>query len=105
VGEYVPAGRAAATIHDPSDLWARIYVPEAHLDRVKPGDTLSFAVDAHLDRLFRGTVALVSASSEFTPRNVQTPDERLNLVYGVKVVVMPGQDGLRAGMPADFYIE
>ena len=103
VGEYVPAGRAAATIHDPTDLWAKVYVPEAHLAQVNPGDTVSFAVDAHPDRRFTGTVVFVAATSEFTPRNVQTPDERLNLVYAVKITIAPGQNGLRAGMPADFF--
>ncbi|MBI3873186.1 MAG: HlyD family efflux transporter periplasmic adaptor subunit [candidate division Zixibacteria bacterium] len=101
-GEFVPVGRAVATIQDPDDLWAKVYVPEDRLDEVKVGDSVRFTVDADRRNVFGGTVVFIAARAEFTPRNVQTPDERLNLVFAVKIMVRPGQYALRAGMPADF---
>ncbi|MCI0705838.1 MAG: HlyD family efflux transporter periplasmic adaptor subunit, partial [Planctomycetia bacterium] len=105
VGEFAPAGRAIATINSPDDLWARVYVPEARLQDVTLGEQVRFRVDAAPDRDYTGTVALIASEAEFTPRNVQTPDERINLVFAVKVIVSAGQQGLRPGMPADFYFE
>ena len=105
IGELVPVGRAAVTVRNPDDLWAFVYVPEDRLSDIAVGDTTRFTVDAFDDRVFKGTVSYIAAAAEFTPRNVQTPDERLNLVFAVKVVVSPGQKGLRAGMPADFVFE
>jgi|GEM_PF-936777 len=105
VGEYVRAGRAVVTIHDADKLWARVYLPEEYLNRVSPGMTVSFRVDAHPGTSFGATVVHVAATAEFTPRDVQTPDERLNLVYAIKLTVDPGQEELRAGMPADFVFD
>jgi HlyD family secretion protein len=102
-GEYVPAGRAVATVNDPQELWAKIYVPEARLSEVSLGQQVRFQIDAAPGQEFTGSVVFIASEAEFTPRNVQTPDERINLVFAVKVSVNPGQPGLRPGMPADFY--
>lgn len=103
-GELVPAGRSVATIHSLADLWIRIFVPEDKLDRVSLGDSLSFSVDAYPDKHFLALITHISSSAEFTPRNVQTQDERMNLVFAVKLVVLSGAAQLRAGMPADFLL-
>jgi HlyD family secretion protein len=103
-GEYVPAGRAVATINSPDELWAKIYVPEARLSEVSLGQQVKFQIDAAPGQEFTGRVAFIASEAEFTPRNVQTPDERINLVFAVKVSVTTGQQGLRPGMPADFYL-
>lgn len=105
IGEYVPAGRPVATIHSLQDLWARVYVPEDRLNQIRPDQKVKFSVDAFSDQTFTARVAYLSATAEFTPRNVQTPDERLNLVFAVKLIIGPNQPGLRAGMPADFLFE
>jgi HlyD family secretion protein len=104
-GEYVPAGRPVATINDPDELWAKVYVPEERLKEVAIGQQVRFRVYAAPGRNFTATVAFIASEAEFTPRNVQTPDERINLVFAVKLIVAPGQEGLRPGMPADFYFE
>ncbi len=105
VGEYVPTGRPVATINNPDDLWAKVYVPEERLKDVAIGQQVRFRVDAAPEKDYAATVAFLASESEFTPRNVQTPDERVNLVFAVKLAVTPGQEGLRPGMPADFYFE
>ena len=102
LGERVPAGRSALTIRKSDSLWALVYLPEARLANVNIGDPASFTVDAAPDKQFSGTVVYISPSAEFTPRNVQSADERRNLVFAVKIAVSPGQTELRSGMPADF---
>lgn len=102
-GEYVPAGRAVATINNPDELWAKIYVPEERLGEVAVGEQVRFHVDGTPNQEYTASVVFIASEAEFTPRNVQTPDERINLVFAVKVSVAPGQQGLRPGMPADFF--
>ncbi len=103
-GEIIPAGKAVATLHNTDKLWANIYVPEARLDKAAIGDTVSFTVDAYPTKTFRGIIVHISSTAEFTPRNVQTKNERVNLVFAVKVNALSGQSDLRAGMPADFVL-
>jgi HlyD family secretion protein len=105
IGEIVPAGRAVATLHTPDELWVLVYVPEARLDEVALGEVVEFTVDAYPGRTFEAKVVHIAGEAEFTPRNVQSPDERINLVFAVKLVVTPGQEGPRPGMPADFHFE
>ena len=104
LGETVPAGRSVATVHSNQNLWIRIFIPEDKLDRVKLGDSLNFSVDAYPDSEFMAVISYISTSAEFTPRNVQSRDERLNLVFAVKLIVVDGIGQLRAGMPADFHL-
>lgn len=104
-GEYVPAGRAVATINNPEDLWVKVYVPEERLSDVAIGQQVRFEVDAAPGQDFTASVLFIASEAEFTPRNVQTPDERVNLVFAVKLAISPGQAGLRPGMPADFYFD
>jgi HlyD family secretion protein len=101
IGEMIPSGRSVVTIHNRELLWITIYVPEADLGRVAVGNTVQFSVDAYPDSSFSAAVVHISSSAEFTPRNVQTQDERLNLVFAVKLKVTSGIGQLRAGMPAD----
>ncbi len=102
IGERIPVGRPVVTLRDPGNLWVMIYVPESDMDAVEVGAPLSFSVDAYPERDFNGRVVFISDNAEFTPRNVQSPEERVNLVFAVKVVVLSEQKDLRAGMPADF---
>jgi HlyD family secretion protein len=105
IGEIIPAGRAVATLHSPDELWALVYVPEARLNEIALDDVIPFTVDAYPDQTFKATVVHIAGDAEFTPRNVQSPDERINLVFAVKLTVTPGQKGPRPGMPADFHFE
>jgi len=103
-GEFVNAGSALVTLSRLDEVWLSVYVPEPRLAGVKLGQPASVRVDGDRRR-FKGTVTFISPEAEFTPRNVQTPDERAKLVYRVKIT-LPNPDGLlKPGMPADGYLE
>jgi HlyD family secretion protein len=101
-GETVAAGAPVLTVLDLDDRWIRIYVREDRIGAVHLGDTASISSDTYPGRTYSGTVSFISSQAEFTPRNVQTAEERVKLVYAVKVRVTgdPGRD-LKPGMPVD----
>jgi HlyD family secretion protein len=100
VGDVVAPNREVATLLLPH-LWVRVFVPEPWLGHIKPGDPVKVRVDSFADMDFPGTVEQVSRVAEFTPRNVQTAEERIRQVFGVKVRLPETDDRLRAGMAAD----
>jgi HlyD family secretion protein len=103
-GEFVGPGAPLVTISRLDEVWLSIYVPEPNLGRVKLGQAAQVRIDGS-DRQFKGTVTFISPEAEFTPRNVQTPDERAKLVYRVKIT-LPNPEGVfKPGMPADGFLE
>jgi HlyD family secretion protein len=102
LGEIVGPGAPIVTLMDPADRWVRIYVREDRIGRVSLEQEAVIRTDSHADSTFRGRVSHIASEAEFTPRNVQTAEERLKLVYAVKVAIAgdPGL-GLKPGMPAD----
>jgi HlyD family secretion protein len=101
-GETVAAGAPVATIMDRDDRWVRIYVPEADIARIGEGQDARIAADGYPDRTYAGRVVHISAEAEFTPRNVQTPEERTKLVYAVKVRITDDPENhLKPGLPVD----
>ena len=103
VGDVLPANREVATLILPDRLWVRVYVPELWLGSIKLNETVRVRVDSHPDRDFSGVVEQVNRKAEFTPRNVQTVEDRIKQVFGVKVRLDNKDDQLRAGMSADIY--
>ena len=103
-GATAAPGAAVVTLVDPSDLWLRAYIPETDLGRVKIGQTARVTVDAFPGQPFEGRVTEVASAAEFTPRNVQTQKERVNLVFRVKVAIANPDGRLKPGMPADAVI-
>lgn len=101
VGDVLPANREVATLILPQHLWVRVYVPEPWLGLIKLNDAVRVRVDAFRDRDFDGTVEQISRQAEFTPRNVQTVEDRIRQVFGVKIRLDNADDKLRAGMSAD----
>lgn len=100
-GEMIAAGTPVATIADLRRIWLKIYVPEPHLGRVKLGQAAEVTTDSYPGKVYRGTVTFINSEAEFTPKNIQTQEERVKLVFGVKVAIdNPGQE-LKPGMPAD----
>jgi HlyD family secretion protein len=101
-GEIVPAGAPILTLLDPEDRWVRIYVPEDRIGAVSLGQRASIRSDTYPDRTYDGEVVFIGSEAEFTPRNVQTPEERTRLVYPVKVRITGDPDfELKPGIPAD----
>ena len=105
-GETVGAGVPVVALLDPSDRWVRIYVPENRIGQVSLGERATITSDSWPDSSFVGEVEFISPQAEFTPRNVQTTEERVRLVYGVKVRIA-GDPGLllKPGTPADVALE
>ena len=103
VGDVLPANREVATLILPDRLWVRVYVPETWLGSIKLHERVRVRVDSHPGRDFSGVVEQVNRKAEFTPRNVQTVEDRIKQVFGVKVRLDNKEDQLRAGMAADIY--
>jgi HlyD family secretion protein len=101
VGELAPPGAALATVACLDEVWLRVYVSERDLGRVRVGQLAEVYVDSFPDKPFRGNVSWISPRAEFTPKNIQTAEERVKQVFAVKVTI-PNKEGLlKMGMPAD----
>ncbi len=81
-------------------LWVRAFVPEPDLGKIQLGMKAEVTTDSFPDTTFKGWVGYISPTSEFTPRNVETPDLRTRLVYQVRVYVCNHDNKMRLGMPA-----
>jgi HlyD family secretion protein len=101
IGEVVKPGSVLYTLLKKGELKVVIYVPEAELSRVHIGQAAQIRVDAYPGRTFGGKVTTISDRAEFTPKNVQTSDERTKMVFAVTVQITEGLDVLKPGMPAD----
>ena len=101
VGDVLAPNREVATLILPQNLWVRVYVPEPWLGHIQLGETVRVRVDSFADKEMAGTVEQVTRSAEFTPRNVQTVEDRIKQVFGVKVRLNNRDGLLRAGMAAD----
>jgi HlyD family secretion protein len=100
-GEMVQPGTPIVTLGDLSRPWVNLYVGERDLGKVQFGMKANVFVDSFPGRAFPGSVSFVSERAEFTPKNIQTPDERVKLVYRVKVELDGRDQILKPGMPAD----
>jgi len=103
-GDLVPANRPVASLLEAGQLWVRVYVPEPELGRVRVGQPVAVTVDSFPERRFRGRVVEIRDQAEYTPRNVQTLEQRAEQVFGVKVTVEPAPE-LKAGMAALVHLE
>ncbi len=101
VGDVLAPNQQVATLLLPQHLWVRVYVPEPWLGHIKVGDAVKARVDGFPGKDFPGTVEQINRQAEFTPRNVQTVDERIKQVFGVKVRLDNSSGALRAGMSTD----
>jgi multidrug resistance efflux pump len=104
-GDLVAPNAPAAALLDKSTLWVRAYVPEAHLGHVSIDQRVSVSVDSFAGRSFAAHLTFIAQEAEFTPRNVQTPEERSKQVFRIKVTIDEGLDVLRPGMAADVLLE
>lgn len=103
-GETVGTGAAVFTIGDLENPWVKVYVKEDRMGLVKLGQKAEVSVDSFSQKRYEGIVTYISSEAEFTPKNVQTKEERVKLVFGVKVRVTNQNDELKPGMPADVKI-
>jgi HlyD family secretion protein len=100
-GEVVAPGTTLMTLGDMDKPWLRGYIREQDLGRVKMGSRVRVTTDSYPGKIYQGRVSFISSEAEFTPKQIQTPEERVKLVYRVKVDIQnPGHE-LKLNMPAD----
>lgn len=101
VGDVVSAGAPLFQLVDLRRLYVKVYIPEPDIPKIKLGDPADVYVDAFPGRSFAARVSKVHEQAEFTPKNVETADERLKLVFGVELTFVNPDRLLKPGMPAD----
>lgn len=105
-GETVAAGAPVLTVMNLDDRWVRIYIREDRIGAVRLGQSAAITADTYAGKRYQGSVSFIASEAEFTPRNVQTTEERVKLVYAVKVRITgdPTHD-LKPGIPADVSLQ
>ena len=104
-GDLIGANAPGISVMDLSQLWVRAYVPENRLS-VKVGDPVDVTVDSFPGERFKARITFVSTQAEFTPGNVQTPEERSKQVFRIKVTLdAAARERLRPGMAADVWLK
>jgi HlyD family secretion protein len=105
VGEVVQPGSPVFTVTDMNDIWLTAYIKETDLGRVHLNQSVDVKTDSYADKVYRGRISFISQESEFTPKYIQTSEERVKLVYRIKIDVDNPNFELKPGMPADGYIK
>ena len=103
-GDLVGANAPVISVMDTSQLWVRAYVPENRM-ALQIGDPVEVSVDSLPGERFAARITFLSRQAEFTPGNVQTPEERSKQVFRIKVTLDAGRDKLRPGMDADVWLK
>ncbi len=99
-GDILAPNATAATLLEDDQLYVRIYVPETRIGRIRVGDEVPITVDSFPGRSFKGVVEHINSVGEYSPRNLQTADERADQVFATRIGLREGRDDLRAGMAA-----
>jgi HlyD family secretion protein len=100
-GEVIAAGTTIVRIGDVDHPWLRAYVGETDLGRVKLGTKVKLTTDSYPGKVYTGTVSFIASEAEFTPKQIQTKEERVKLVYRIKVDVENSSHELKNNMPVD----
>jgi multidrug resistance efflux pump len=100
-GEVAAKGATLVTIADLDTVYLTVYLPETHIGQIHLGQTAQVTVDSFAHRRFEGTVSHIADTAEFTPRNISTKEERVNLVFAIEVSLANRDGSLKPGMPAE----
>jgi HlyD family secretion protein len=103
-GELVSPGSLIATVADTSQMFIIVYLGQEQVSRIQSGDEVEVSVDAYPDEVFQGQVSWIADEAQFTPTVVQTEEERVALVYAVRIEIDNSGGSLIAGLPADVVI-
>lgn len=103
-GETVFPGAELLKIGNIKTAWLKIYMAEQDIGKLRIGDQARVTVDAYPDEIFKGRVVWIASKAEFTPKNIQTKNDRTQLVFGVKIELNNDDEKLFPGMPADAII-
>ena len=101
VGEVLAPGTTVVTVGDIDHPWLRGYVNETDLGKVKLGATAKVTTDSYPGKVYQGRVTFISSEAEFTPKQIQTEQERVKLVYRIKIEMDNPRRELKSNMPAD----
>jgi HlyD family secretion protein len=100
-GDLIPPNTPVATLLERDQIYVRIYIPETIIGQVHLGQKAEIHVDSFPNQMFQGVVEQINQQAEFLPRNVQTREERVHQVFGVKVRIDDDSHRVLAGMAAD----
>ncbi|MGE5647648.1 MAG: efflux RND transporter periplasmic adaptor subunit [Acidobacteriota bacterium] len=100
-GEVLAAGTAVLTVGDIDHPWLRAYINEKDLGRIRLGDKANVTTDSFPGKIYAGRVSFISSEAEFTPKQIQTTEERAKLMYRIKIDVENPRGELKSNMPAD----
>jgi HlyD family secretion protein len=103
-GEVVQIGTPVFTAIDLNNVWVTAYISETDLGKVKLNQKAQVETDSYPGKKYSGKVSFISSQTEFTPKYIQTSEERVKYVYRVKIKVDNSSLDLKPGMPADAYI-
>jgi multidrug resistance efflux pump len=103
-GDIVAPNQTVALVLRADDLWVKAYISETDLGRIHLGQKVKVTSDTYPDKRFEGVISYIASASEFTPRNVQTMDERHHQVFGFKVRVSDPHGVFKSGMAADVWL-
>ncbi len=103
-GAYLNPGAPVVTVAQMDRVWLRAFVNETELGRIKLGQAASVSTDAFPKKVYPGKVSFIASQAEFTPKSVQTFEERINLMYRIKIDLDNTGGELKPGMPADALI-
>jgi len=104
LGEVVSPGSPVVTLADLDHIWLRAYVAETDLGRIHFGQDVTITTDTYPGKQYHGRISFIASDAEFTPKSVQTYQERVTLVYRIKIDVENPHHELKPGMPADAHI-
>jgi HlyD family secretion protein len=105
VGEVLAAGTTVVTIGDIEHPWLRAYINETDLGRVKLGQAANLTTDSFPGKTYPGRISFIASEAEFTPKQIQTREERVKLVYRIKIDVDNSSHELKSNMPVDAEIQ
>jgi HlyD family secretion protein len=105
IGEVLAAGTTVVTIGGLDHPWLRGYIKETDLGRVKLGQKVKLTTDSYPGKAYWGHVSFIASEAEFTPKQIQTTEERVKLVYRIKIDVDNSSHELKSNMPVDAEIE
>lgn len=104
LGEVVAPGTPVVTIADLDHIWLRAYIAETDLGRIHWGQDAVITTDTYPGKQYHGRISFIASDAEFTPKSVQTYEERVTLVYRIKIDIDNPNHELKPGMPADAHI-
>jgi HlyD family secretion protein len=105
VGEVVAPGTPVVTIADLDHIWLRAYIAETDLGRIHWGQDATVTTDTYPGKQYHGRISFIASDAEFTPKSVQTYQERVTLVYRIKIDIDNPDHELKPGMPADAHLD